>query len=90
MNAARRKVLGTAIDLIEKFKSDFAEVTDIIGTEADAEREYYDAMPEGLKNGDKGIAAEEAATVLEEVQGIFNDIDLDDIVSKIDEARGTA
>lgn len=88
MNAARRKVLGTAIDLIEKFKSDFAEVTDIVDTEANAEREYYDAMPEGIKNGDKGTAADEAASALEEVQGIFNDIDLDDLVSKIDDARG--
>lgn len=89
MNAARRKALGAAIDLIEKFKSDFADAMIIINTEADAEREYYDSMPESIQSGDKGTAADEAATALEEVKEVFNDVDLDDLISKIDDARGT-
>jgi hypothetical protein len=88
MNAARRKSLSSAIDLIEKFKSDFEEVKSIIADEASAEREYYDNMPENMQSGDKGEAASAAADALDDAAGTLGNCDIDEVLSKIDEARG--
>lgn len=90
MNATRRKALGQAIDLIEKFKSDFEELKSIVEAAASEEREYYDNMPENMQNGDKGQQADTAAEALEDVQSTLDGIDFDDLSSKIDDARGAA
>jgi division protein CdvB (Snf7/Vps24/ESCRT-III family) len=90
MNAARRKELGQAIDLIVKIASDFEELKRIVDDAATEERDYYDNMPENMQSGDKGTTADDAASVLEEVNSIISDVDLDDLSSKIDDARGAA
>jgi hypothetical protein len=88
MNKTRRKALGEAMDLITKFASDFATVTEIIDRAANEEREAYDNLGDKAKEGDKGQALDEAASTLEALQSAFNELDLDDAVSKIDDARG--
>jgi hypothetical protein len=89
MNASRRKSLDTAMDLINKIKSDFEEAKGILETASEEEREYYDNMPEGLQSGDKGSDADQAASGLEEAFQSLDELDLDDILSKIDEAKGS-
>jgi hypothetical protein len=87
MNAARRKELAKAQDLIEKIKSDFEALVDIIEAVAPEEREFYDNMPENMQSGDKGTAAENSATLLEEVQYALEQCDLDDLSCKIEDAK---
>lgn len=75
MNATRRKTIDKAIALLEEAKS-------IIETAGSEERDYYDAMPEGLQGGDKGSAADEAASALEEAGDA-----IDEIVGSLETAR---
>ena len=88
MNRSRRKDLGRAIDLLSRIKSDFEEAKGIVEQAASGERDYYDNMPENMQSGDKGSDADNAATQLEEVVQSLEEFDLDDLVSKIDDARG--
>lgn len=71
MNAARRKELNKAIDLIEQAK-------EIISAVAEEEREAYDNLPEGLQESEMGEKMNEIADDLEYV-------DLDEVVDTIQE-----
>ena len=71
MNAARRKELSKAIDLIEQAK-------EIISAGAEEEREAYDNLPEGLQESEMGEKMNEIADELEYV-------DLDEVVDTIQE-----
>lgn len=71
MNAARRKELSKAIDLIEQAK-------EIISAVAEEEREAYDNLPEGLQESEMGDKMNEIADDLEYV-------DLDEVVDTIQE-----
>lgn len=71
MNAARRKELRKAIDLIEQAK-------EIISAVAEEEREAYDNLPEGLQESEMGEKMNEIADDLEYV-------DLDEVVDTIQE-----
>lgn len=88
MNAARRKEIARLIDLIAKLKGDFDDIRDSVETVAQEERDYYDNMSENLQGGDKGTAASEAADELEEAHNALTELDLDDIISKLDNAKG--
>lgn len=87
MNAARRKALDTAIGLLQEAEAKLDEAKSIIETAKDEEREYYDNMPESLQSGDKGSAAETAADALDEVHNTLDELDISDLVGKIEEAR---
>jgi hypothetical protein len=76
MNAARRKELEKADGLIH-------EAMEILSSAASEEQDYYDNMPEGFQNGDKGEAAQAAASALEECDGLC-----EEILAKIEEAKG--
>lgn len=71
MNAARRKELSKAIDLIEQAK-------EIISAVAEEEREAYDNLPEGLQESEMGEKMNEIADDLEY-------FDLDEVVDTIQE-----
>jgi len=88
MNTARRKEIARIIDLIAKIKDDFEEARDAVETVASEERDYYDNMSANLQGGDKGTAASEAADELEEAHRVLSDVDLDDLISKLDNAKG--
>lgn len=74
MNRKRRKDLEGVKAALEEAK----ERLEFIGEE---EQEYYDNMPEGIQEGIKGDAAQEAIDAIDAaVYGI------DDVLSSIDEA----
>lgn len=66
MNADRRKTIAKAAALMSEAKS-------MLETVRDEEQEYYDNMPEGLQNGDKGCAAEEAISLIEDIINSLDD-----------------
>lgn len=58
MNATRRSAIGAQVQVLSDAKEQLENIRD-------EEQEYYDNMPESLKQGDKGIAAEGAVSELE-------------------------
>ena len=59
MNGTRRQSIAKARGMLEEAK-------EILETASGEERDFYDAMPENMKSGDKGEQAENAASKLEE------------------------
>lgn len=88
MNAQRRKALAELMDRISKLESDRDEIKDALETLRDEEQESFDNMPEGLQQGDRGQAMEEAIGALDDAISNLEDFNADDINSSIDEARG--
>jgi hypothetical protein len=66
MNKARRADIAKAVELLNDAKG-------IIETCVSDEQEYYDNMPEALQGGEKGQAAESAASTLSEVESALDD-----------------
>lgn len=77
MNKQRRADIAKAIGMIQDAESVIEQV-------ANDEREYFDNMNENFKNGDKGQAADEAASALENAKDLCNDI-----VTSLEEASGS-
>lgn len=82
MNKERRKAIQDLIDtaqalsetlegegelrVTEEVRSDLSALADDIENIRDEEQDYYDNMPEGFQNGDKGQNAEAAVQALDE------------------------
>lgn len=66
MNKERRKQINALIDELE----DILSRIDVIREE---ENEYYDNMPDSMKDGDKGGAALDAVAALEVAQSAIED-----------------
>ncbi|AXH69003.1 hypothetical protein SCHNAPSIDEE_53 [Microbacterium phage Schnapsidee] len=86
MNAGRRKEIQALISKLEDLKTLKDEIESGLETVRDEEQEYYDNMPEGLQQSDRGYKAEEAASNLTEALGQLQDIDLDELTSYLDTA----
>jgi hypothetical protein len=76
MNKDRRKEIDALITDLEAVKERVESILD-------AEREYFENMPESFQMGDKGNAAEEAVSELEYAVGAF-----DEITANLENARG--
>jgi len=99
MNKQRRKELSSLCDRVEALKSRIEElktlrddlVSDIESVRND-EQGAYDNLPESLQQGEQGQDMEAAISSMEEatgaLEGIDLDIDLDDVVRSLDDARG--
>lgn len=66
MNKARREQIAKAVWLIQEAQS----IIDDVHSE---EMEAYENMPEGLKNGDRGEAAQNAVNALSEANDACDD-----------------
>lgn len=58
MNKERRKSISALIEELEALKERIDQIKE-------EEQEYYDAMPEGFQQGEKGSKAEEVIDLLE-------------------------
>jgi len=76
MNAARRKSINTLVGRMQDIIDELIELKD-------EEQDYYDNMPQGLQEGDKGEAATENIDALEAAIG-----SLEDARSSAEEAAG--
>lgn len=74
MNKERRKQIGEVRDKLESAK---AEIEDL----QNEEQEYYDNMPEGFQNGEKGERTQAAIDALEEAA-----TEIGTALEKLDEA----
>lgn len=87
MNAARRKQIDKAANLLRDCVDKIAEAKDIITDVANEEREYVDNMSDNLRGGEKGERAERAAEALEEVQNSLDEFNPDDLVGSLEAAK---
>lgn len=87
MNKTRRKEIDKAIALLESASSALSDAHSILETCSSEERETYDNMPDSLKEGDRGQATDNAATILEEVSEQLGSFDIEEIVGRLNEAQ---
>lgn len=66
MNDATRKEVSSIVSELEALKAKVEDFGNQLRALADAEQEKFDAMPEGLQQGDRGQAIESAASTLDE------------------------
>lgn len=66
MNNDRRNRINQAVALMQ-------EALSILETARDEEHEYYDNMPENLQGSERGEAAEQAASNLDDACGALGD-----------------
>lgn len=99
MNKDRRKKLDDVISKMEDLKEaledsrnsidtakeNFEEAKSILEAARDDETEYHDNMPESMQQGDKGSKAEEAIAELDAAVQACDDIDLDAMISSLDD-----
>lgn len=86
MNEKRRKEIRRIADLLREIGSKFDDVKSALEIVRDEEREYYDNMHENLQSGDRGSRADEAASALEETYDEIENVDIDDLITKIEGA----
>ena len=89
MNNARRKEIDKVASLRERMESlaeEIADAKEALEGIRDDEQEYVDNMPESLQQGEKGEAAQEAISQLEEAIEALGEIE--DIVDKFGEVEG--
>ena len=65
VNKDRRKEIARIVEMLNNM--DLETIREAVESVRDEEQDYYDNMPEGFQNGDKGFAAEEAISMLDEV-----------------------
>lgn len=71
-------------DGLSSLKEEAQSIHDDLEALKDEEQEYYEAMPEGFQNGEKGQAASEAVNAMEEGMSALGeiadfDLELDDM-----------
>lgn len=86
MNNARRKAINEQLTALNAILASFNDIKEAIETLRDEEQESYDAMPESLQSSDRGQTSEAAKDALDEAFNIMDGCDLDEVVSKLEEA----
>lgn len=104
MNKDRRKKLDALQDRITAAKAGaealaavVAEIREEIETLRDEEQDSFDNLPEGLQQGEKGQAMEDAVNAMDdamsELESFGDDIDVDHLesaFSRVEDAKGMA
>ncbi|QDF16016.1 hypothetical protein H3N89_gp51 [Microbacterium phage MonChoix] len=86
MNKQRRKDIEAIVNKLADLEALKTEIQEAIEQVRDEEQEYYDNMPEGLQQSDRGYAAEEAASQLDEAASMLDDLDIDSLRGNLETA----
>lgn len=86
MNKYRRQEIAAIIDKLDELQDLTNEIKEAIENIQLEEQEYYDNMPEGLQQSDRGYAADQAVNSLEEAASALDDLDIDGIRSNLETA----
>ncbi|USL89073.1 hypothetical protein SEA_KANNH_53 [Microbacterium phage KannH] len=87
MNNQRRKEIQEVINKLADLDALRNEIKEEIERIRDEEQEYYDNMPEGLQQSDRGYKAEEAASQLDDAAQQLDGLDIDGLTSNLDVAQ---
>jgi len=85
MNAKRRKQIEGVVTQLGSIEDSIASVVEEIQSIKEDEQEYYDNMPESLQGGEKGEAAQDAISNLEEAESNTENLDVASITQKFTE-----
>ena len=85
MNNERRKAIAAVRGEIETLVDQFDSIKTQLEDIRDEEQDYFDNMPESFQQGDKGQAAEEAISNLDNAIDAL-DVQLDDAINYLEEA----
>ena len=88
MNKDRRKAIAKITDQLDELRGMMDNIRQAIEDIKDEEQEYHDNMPEAFQQGEKGDAAQTAIDALDNAAMEFDNLNLDDITSYLDEAAG--
>ena len=91
------ELLEQATTKLEEYKQVFADASIMIDEIKDEEQEKFDNLSEGLQQSERGQNLEAAVTALEsamescnqfdELEGFILEIDADEIITSLDEAK---
>lgn len=87
MNKDRRNQIAEVAAKLSDLEALRDEIKDALEAIRDEEQEYFDNMPEGLQQSDRGYAAEEAVNQLEEAVGVLDDFDIMGLAGNLEEAQ---
>lgn len=87
MNKERRKSIDRVINEIEKLKELYASIVEEVEEIRDEESDYLDNIPENLQGSDRYYTAEEAVGNLDSAVDSLQEIDFDEIVDYLEEAK---
>lgn len=88
MNKDRRKTIDQIIACIADFEALKDELVNAVNNVRDEEQDYYDNMPEGLQQGEKGRIAEEAVSELDDALVALDNLDITDLTTALETAKG--
>lgn len=88
MNKARRNAIDDVISDIEEMKSLYDEIVEKLTIIRDDETDFMDNIPENLQSSERYYNAEEAVDNLESALSDLEDIEFDDIIDCLEEAKG--
>lgn len=83
MNKADRKVVSDAVSQLEELKAKIENIGVDVRALADAEQEKFDNMSEGLQQGERGQAIEEAAGALSEAADALESGNVDEALEAL-------
>jgi uncharacterized coiled-coil DUF342 family protein len=87
MNKDRRNQIAEVAAKLADLEALRDEIKEAIENIRDEEQEYFDNMPEGLQQSDRGYAAEEAISQLDEAVSALEDLDTMGIAGNLEEAQ---
>lgn len=87
MNNQRRKELDKLIAEIEALGETASNIRERLEAIRDDEQEYIDNMPESLQSSERYFNAENAVSQMEEAIGYLEELDVDNIVTLLNEAQ---
>lgn len=88
MNKERRKQIDVVIEAINDFQNSFEELQQAIEEIRDEEQEYLDNIPENLQSSERYELAEDAVNNLESAVDWFDNVDVEELTSLLEEAKG--
>lgn len=86
MNNSRRRDIRRAAALLEQVRELLSEAHSIVEDAAAEEQDYVDNMPENLQQSERYYTAEQAASTLQEAADAIGEIDIDELVGRLEEA----
>ena len=86
-NAMEPLATTSILESLAALKERVADIHSEAVSVRDDEQEYFDNMPESFQGGDRGMAAEEAITNLEDAISGLEDMDFDYVTNALENAK---
>lgn len=88
MNKERRKRIDKAIEEVNQLQEVLEELHQIVEVIRDEEQEYLENIPENLQGSERYETAENAVESLENAVDWFDGVDIDELISALEESKG--